>query len=309
MFHALISKRTLGRLLRVTGIDALLVRVVNGKRPSIIVYHDPNPLMFKEILAYIQRHYSIVSIDRLVKSLRSGQLKSLPSRAIAITLDDGHNGNFALAAILKGIDAETTIYLCSQIAGTERGFWWSALDDPEPLKLISNNARLAALRDLGFYEDHDMGSEHRQALSKHEIRIMSEFVDFGAHTRFHPILPMCDELTARAEIDLAVSEVEELSGQPCQHFAYPNGDVSERDRVLVQESGYESARTVNPGWVRPSTDSFMLPIVSMDEVVVDRLVVDLSGIGVLKRSVVSWIRRSRKRKGSQGRSWWMRSGD
>ena len=287
-------KRLLGRFLRASRLDSAFIQTFNKRRVGIIVYHDPDPTEFAKSIAYIKRHCSLISLSQLVESLNSRRWDALPDRAIVITIDDGHRGNYELAETLRSLEAPVTIYLTSQVIDTNRRFWWTVTEDPEALKSVPNADRLARLRDMGFIQEEEVVGMERQALSGDEIRALSDAVEFGAHTRFHPILPMCDDQTAREEIVSGRLEVSEISGQPCQHFAYPNGDACERDEVLVREGGYSSARTIEAGWVDSSADRFRLPVISVDEILVDRLVVDLAGLGAVKRATARKLRGTRR---------------
>jgi peptidoglycan/xylan/chitin deacetylase (PgdA/CDA1 family) len=68
------------------------------------------------------------------------------------------------------------------------------------------------------------------------------------------------------EIAGSKAEVEELTGQPCRHISFPNGDYGPRELDLIRRAGYLSARTIEPGWVEPATDPYRLKIVPMPDV-------------------------------------------
>jgi hypothetical protein len=61
------------------------------------------------------------------------------------------------------------------------------------------------------------------------------------------------------------ADVEELTGQPCRHFSFPNGDYGPRELNLVRPAGYLSARTIDTGWVEPATDLYHLKIVPVPD--------------------------------------------
>jgi peptidoglycan/xylan/chitin deacetylase (PgdA/CDA1 family) len=177
-----------------------------------------------------------------------------------------------------------TIYVCSQIVGTNRCFWWTVTEDPEPLKVLDDEERRATLeRTYGFTETRDYAE--RAALSQDEIRALAQWADFGAHTRFHPILPRCSDERARQEVAISRIEVEALSRQPCRHFSYPNGSYGAREIALVKEAGYASARTIDVGWNAKDADLFALKMIGVpDDASVNRLAASLAGIALLKRA-------------------------
>ena len=113
---------------------------------------------------------------------------------------------------------------------------------------------------------------------------MSDIADFGSHTRFHPILTACSDEEAWTETATSKKEIEALLGRPCEHFAYPNGDHTERDAANVARAGYASGRTIDVGWNDERTDPFRLRVLGIpDDASLDRLAADLAGAGFVWR--------------------------
>jgi peptidoglycan/xylan/chitin deacetylase (PgdA/CDA1 family) len=266
-------------LVRWSGLAWLVRNTVARRRVSILFYHDPAPSVLERHLAFLARRYRFVSLAELVDALRSGTWSELPARALVLTIDDGHRGNVRLVELLDRYDVRPTLYVCTQIVGTTRHFWFLDAPDPGPLKLLSQNDRLARLRDIGF----DPAREHPespQALSGAELEAMRETVDLQSHGRFHPILTTCGEQECRREIERSRAEVAAWSGTPADHFSYPNGDYTEREIAFVREAGYRSARTTDVGWVGRRTDPYRLPVLGpwRENVSVSRLAADLCGV-------------------------------
>lgn len=102
-----------------------------------------------------------------------------------------------------------------------------------------------------------------QPLTEDGIREMLEsgLVEFGAHTRTHPILSRCNDEQVVYEILTSVREVETLIGQPCHHFAYPNGRENEFDQRSVdtlKKAGIETAMTTIEGENDRNSDLYRL---------------------------------------------------
>ena len=267
-------------VLRFSGAPWLLRRA-NRRAATILFYHDPKPAVMDAHLAYLRRQYHLTTLDVIVRALESGDAGALPDNALAITLDDGHRGNYELLPVFRRHGVVPTIYLCSQVIGTGRRFWFQIPGvDSEPFKTASNGERLAALaRDSGFEQTREYPSAERQALSEREIAEMAPYVDFQVHTRFHPILPRCSDEEAWEEIAGSKRELEERLGRECRHFSYPNGDFCDRDAELARRAGFASARTTALGWARTDADRFRLPCFGVtDTASVRVLAVQLSGI-------------------------------
>ena len=79
--------------------------------------------------------------------------RNLPSRALVVTLDDGHQGNVELVDLFVRYGVRPTIYVCRQIVGTNRHYWFLKCKNPEQLNGLPNAARLAALGKSGFSPD------------------------------------------------------------------------------------------------------------------------------------------------------------
>jgi glycosyltransferase involved in cell wall biosynthesis/peptidoglycan/xylan/chitin deacetylase (PgdA/CDA1 family) len=235
-------------------------RTATRRRAGVLVYHDPTPSALEAQLDALARHHEFVSYDQLVEALRADDWSDIPPGALAVTIDDGHRGNAQLADVFEAYGVVPTIFLCTQVVGTDRPFWWTREGiDRETLKRVPNDERLRHLAALA-----ETNGE-RQALSVAELRMLAGRTTFGAHTRVHPILPMCTDEVAELEIAGSKAEVEELTGGACLHFAFPNGDYGSRELDLVQRAGYRSARTIEPGWVDPAADPYRLPIVPMPD--------------------------------------------
>jgi peptidoglycan/xylan/chitin deacetylase (PgdA/CDA1 family) len=76
----------------------------------------------------------------------------------------------------------------------------------------------------------EMGSPYRM-LNKDAIEEMvaSELIEFGAHTHQHTILSRLSATERFAEIRRSIAAIRELTGRPCEYFAYPNGRKGDYD--------------------------------------------------------------------------------
>ena len=108
---------------------------------------------------------------------------------------------------------------------------------------------------------------------------MAPWVDFGSHTRTHPILTQCSDEEALLEIEGSRSDLEQMIGRPCPHFCAPNGDWGERELALIRKAGYETARTTDVGWVGPDADLYRLKVAAVsDDASIDKLAAQLAGL-------------------------------
>ena len=278
----MLLRRIAARVLRVTAVP--VVRAVRAPRTAaILVYHDPAPATFERHVQALRRAYSIVSLRELVAAHACGSYAQLPPKPLAITFDDGHRRNAALEPVLRRLDVPLTIFVCSGIVGTNRGFWFLHVADSATLKSLPDEERLARLGAAGF--DETAALPEPDALADEEIERLRPLVDFQAHTISHPILPTCSDEKAHREIADCKGDLERRFGLDVYALAYPNGDHSEREVELAREAGYLAAVSMEPGLNQPSHDVFRLRriVVNDDADGVDEVLVKASGLWALIR--------------------------
>ncbi len=278
-------RETLAHALLATGIAALVRRVIWRDRVAILLYHDPSAATLDAHLAYLKTICDIVTLEQ-ANTPGSGRPRAV------ITFDDGHAANAALLPVFQKHGVKPTIYLCSGVVAHPRIHWWKhpkvSPVDTDRWKLASNRERLDQLEKLGFVQDAPAHSQQASGLTKQEIDVMIPFVDFQSHTRFHPVLPNCDDTECAMEVEGSKQDIEQLTGLPCSHFAYPNGNYRERDIAALIAAGYKSARTCDVGWNDVKTDPFRLRAIEMqDESSVAWFAAQLSGIPMYVRNLLN----------------------
>ena len=261
-------KNMVAFLICLSGIPFLIREWVCRHRIAILLYHDPKPAVFAKHIAYLSRHYTIISLDTLVTAVHRKDFSQIPSKSVVITIDDGHVGNIALLPIFKQYHVRPTLYVCTQIIDTHRHFWFKVERHPkaekERLKTLPNAERLTRLKQAADFEPEKVYPD-RQALNISEMKEMAENVDFQPHTRFHPILPRCTEIECKKEVLESKRDLETLLGIECSHFSYPNGDYTEREIEIVKSGGFHSARTTDIGWNTVDTPLYSLKAVPISD--------------------------------------------
>ncbi len=274
-------------LLRISALPFLLREFVQRRRVTILVYHKLSPVMADAHFAALRRKYNIVSLADY-SDFRTDSTKKLPPKALIVTLDDGHKGNYALKPVLEKYRIRPTIFLCSGLVGTNRHFWFEtemAGSTRQELKRVGDSERLDVLEKFGFSEQKEYPS--RQALSASEIQDMRSVVDFQSHTVLHPILPQSSGVRAFREISDSKAQLEERFGFSINALAYPNGDYSEREIESAKKSGYQYALTLDLGFNTRSTPAFQLKRICInDDAGLDELLVKASGLwGFLRQGL------------------------
>ena len=253
------------KALRYSGAAWLWRETVQRGKVTFLLFHDMEAADAERNFTYLKRHYNIISLQEYLQAV---QTKSrLPRKALVITFDDGHASNYALLPVLQRLEIPITIFLCSEIVGTQRHFWFRHSEEMKPqvesLKRLTNQERLRRLEAFGFGQETEYND--RQALNDKEIKEMTSVVDFPSHTCFHPILPQCNETEARHEIIDSKHHLEDRYGLEINTLSYPNGDYSVRDIQLAQEAGYTCGITVDSGYNSLRSDLFRLKRFSVND--------------------------------------------
>lgn len=279
--------RLLASLINLIGIPNLIRRFVGRKKVTVLLYHDPEPDVFRHHVEYLCSKYNIVAFADVLRAVDSGDWQALPDYPLVIHIDDGYRRNIELLEICAEYGVAPTLFICSHIVGTNRKFW-SKLEggNSKKLRLVENNSLLEKLgEEANFTPVTEF--EDRQALSELEIQRMCQYFDIQSHGRFHFSAVTLSDNELTQELKLSRTRVEELSGRPCVHFSAPYGDYTRREIDAVRAAGYETLRTTKPGWISARTDPYRIPITADVEgdATLAMLTFHLTGIPrLLKRS-------------------------
>jgi peptidoglycan/xylan/chitin deacetylase (PgdA/CDA1 family) len=274
-----ILQELIALLLRATMIPVIMREVFQRNKVTIILYHRIPARLFEKHLQYLLKRYSIISLEEFTKAKKRGNMKKLPAKPIIITFDDGAKMNRELQEVLQRYIVPVTIFVCSDIVGTNRHFWFSYRNKiKKDLKTIADTERLKLLSQVGFDEKRDYDTS--EALSEEEIAdLINVGVSIQSHTLTHPILPMCDDLKAEIEITKSKFDLEKKFGIKVDYFSYPNGNYLPRDIDICERSGYLAAVTVDLGFNDINTNLYKLKRISIyDNASVNQLIVRATGV-------------------------------
>ncbi len=250
--------------------------------------------VFAARIAYIARHYRVLTVEDLVERVRQG---TVPRNALALTFDDGYRDNLSHAApILAQHGLPATIFLATGYIGTPDVPWFDhvalafklsrrsevTLPGCEPQRLKTEGDRLAGLDRAISWLKILPDEKRRRAIERlvtdlnprgpdrpKRFMLTWEEVDalrglgfsVGAHTVTHPILSRVTPEQAREEIQGSKDTIERALGVTVRAFAYPNGgpeDYSPTTVRLVQECGFRCAVSTRRGLNGPATPPFEL---------------------------------------------------
>lgn len=272
--------KALFKLLRYSGLPWLFREWIQRDKVSILMFHDISKQVAHQTFEYLSSNYNLISLQEYKKALLARNTHLLPKKSMVITFDDGHKQNYEILSVLRDFQVPATIFLCSGIVNTNRHYWFKSNDtgiSTDKLKQLSNKERLVLLAESGFQQDQSY--PERQALTSQEIEAMKPFIDFQAHTVFHPILPQCDDEESWNEIADCKQQLEENFQLEINAFAYPNGDYGTREVSYLQKAGYELAVTVDLGLNKIDSNPYRLKRLSSNDTPdINELIVKSSGL-------------------------------
>lgn len=247
----------------------------------VLLYHNPKKEIFEKHIEYISKYYNFLPLIELVNAISKQNWNTIPKNSVVVTFDDGHIGNYELLEIFRRKKIKPTIYLCTGIAATKRKFWFqipTKAEETEKLKTIKNYERLNYLKTKFQFEQEKNFEDGPVSLTALQIKEMCEFVDFQSHSKFHPILTKLENSELDIEIgsnklDLQKNEIFS------EHFAFPNGDYSEREINYLKNSGFLSSRTTDIGFCDLKTNLYKLKCFGVsDNADIDKLKLQMSGV-------------------------------
>lgn len=275
-------------------------------RLSVLIFHrvvpQVDPLFpgevdagrFDAILEWLSRAFNVVPLGDAVRGLAEG---SLPSRALAITFDDGYADNHDVALpILRRRGVTATFFVATgfldggrmwndTIIEAVRRFDGDALDldalglgrfDTASLsaKRAAIDALLTRLKHLPPTEraslTREVASRSDAALpddlmmTSQKVRALRDAgMTIGGHTCSHPILAAVDADAAYREIAAGKRHLEEILDEPVRLFAYPNGkpgkDYHAEHVEMVRACGYLGAVSTASGVAHGGSDLLQIP--------------------------------------------------
>lgn len=170
------------------------------------------PQKFERQIAYLKKKgYEFYTASELIKFYRANG--EFPSKAIAVTFDDGWKDNYQHAfPVLKKYGAKATIFLVTSCIG-------------------QNTDRVTA-----------EGEGRREHLSEKDILEMSQNgIEFASHSLSHALFNQIGNEEIEREVTESKKIIENLTQKECSAFAYPAGFFTDFAKEAIKKAGYEAA--------------------------------------------------------------------
>lgn len=275
-------------------------------RLSILIFHrvlaQPDPLFpetpsaesFEERMRWIASWFNVLPLGQAVEKLYDG---TIPSRALAITFDDGYADNEELAApILRRLGLSATFFVATsflrggcmwndQVIEAIRACRHERLNlggiGLEACPLTTVLERRQAIEAILTRIKHlDQGQRQKVAnaivaaaggnplpalmMTHDQVRSLRALgMELGAHTVTHPILARLAPDAAFEEMRRGKLELEQIVGEPMQLFAYPNGvpsqDYGQAHVRMARDCGFSASVSTAWGAASRHSDRHQLP--------------------------------------------------
>jgi len=274
----------------------------------ILMYHRfPPGSRFEAQCAHLRKHYQPISLTDAVEQLKLGKEISGHPVVLTVD-DGYRDFLENAVPVLDRYAIPATVFLTTDLPDRQGWLWvdrvaycvrhskhrevelgigggecWM-LDTAErkrlaaesinsALKRLPNADRLKMLEKIPRVFDVDLpqtAPETHIPLSWDDVRALTKRggIEFGAHTRSHPILSRLAGLAElEAEIAGSKQRIEEETGVAVRHFCYPNGtleDISAETVDVTKSSGFSSAVIARRGVNRAGADLFHLRRIGVD---------------------------------------------
>jgi peptidoglycan/xylan/chitin deacetylase (PgdA/CDA1 family) len=226
-----------------------------------------------------QQRLDFVTFDEAVERLIAPAARPF----VTFTFDDGFADNLTKALpIMEKFAAPFMVYVSTGMVTREIDAWWFGL-----AALIRSHGEVV-IPGLGRFDCADAPSKHRayaaieaaihddfdllptiraalaaagiqiralvdqEALTEQQLRVLSAhpLVTIGGHTTTHPNLARATAATARWEMTQNRAFLQQITGKPVNHNAYPfghSGACGEREADICRTLGFRTAVTTRPG--------------------------------------------------------------
>jgi peptidoglycan/xylan/chitin deacetylase (PgdA/CDA1 family) len=248
--------------------QAMLRGQIPLKRNSCVITFDDGQLNNVKLALPILRKYKIPVVlylttaglerpkpfwfDRLDYAIQQsgihGQIIEVGSTRIVVDQSSRENMASSLAQLTKSLKEEYISDTSFQHAVEE----------------VIRKLEMASGKSLIDVYDGDLWSS---LMSKQDVLdcMQEDDVTIGSHTINHVRLSLADDDELVKEVTESKKILEGLMERPCYHFCYPNGDWDSKSMRAVEEAGYTTAVTTDPGCNQVGDNLFNLKRYSFPE--------------------------------------------
>src|SRR5258706_1977474 len=310
------------------GTIFMLHRIAPYERGKIVYNEDMkiSPHELKLVIKQLKSKKRVfVSMDELEEI--TGDRKDSSYKFAALAMDDGYKDNIEYGyPIFKEQNIPFCIYITNSFPNKTTNLWWYALEElilnndtlrwPEKTKVdnSSEGAKnrnflllrkeilnhyfldpIAYLRNVGYLEFDLVREIMEKCMTWEEIITLSRdpLATLGAHTMNHYPLSRLSEKVAEYEMRNSRKELEEKTGKPVYHFAFPFGGKEEayhREYALARSIEFKSATTTLNGHIFKKDSLLRLPRIYLRPLQNNSLTLD----DLMKKNIKDYVKYARR---------------
>jgi peptidoglycan/xylan/chitin deacetylase (PgdA/CDA1 family) len=249
---------------------------------------------FREQMEYLKnKGYTFMNMTQFINTIKN---KGDFNKNVILTFDDGFKNVIKNAyPIMKEYNAKGCFYVVSDNTGSntllwsdyvgitirnqkQGNFWFDfkgekytypltneksykhAINDIKgKLRSITHKEMLEYLKQFLDNQKENLPEELSLASWDELKELNADVLEIGSHTKTHP---NCTNLTDYADLEDEIlhskKDIEKIIGREVKHFCYPAGSYNDRVLDEVKTSGYQSAVTIERGFVDRNSNIFRL---------------------------------------------------
>jgi len=279
---ALQADRVVRPFLRGNGAILMFHRV-RPRDPALIAASNHGNSIAPALFATLLDALGAAGIDVVDLDEAQARLARQARPFVCLTFDDGYRDNFdTVLPIATARKLPVTVFVAPGLIDGTAPLWWYGLDQAVareravklgslalPTRTAAEKAAAYELVARRILHDpsacapiaavlaRDYGVDFAALAAAHMmswamVREMaaSGAATIGAHTLNHPALARLPSGDAAQEIAGSQTRLEQETGRPVRHFAYPFGTAQAagpREAALAREAGFSTAVTTRPG--------------------------------------------------------------
>lgn len=204
---------------------------------------------FRQLVRYFRDlKYVFVAPDDILRGLPSG------GNFVLVTFDDGYYNNHLALSVLDEFQIPAVFFISTSYIKQGRSFWWDVLyrerrKQGRMADRIFEEAQSLTEQSHDHIERYLVENFGAQALDPMDDRdrpftpmelqsfFMNSHVILGNHTRNHVRLTHLTRADARAEIEGAQRDIEEMCGVTPNTISYPSGAYTPASVEIAREAG------------------------------------------------------------------------
>lgn len=224
------------------GIARLARQFLVRQGRFVLMFHSITEKHYSELAQGVQTGLTVSELDQILQwvkqhfnLLKPSQFLCSDRQGILLTFDDGMANNYIHALpILERYEAPAIFFISTQHVLNPRDW----LPYTRKKAQFQWKSRKEVPKKWSQELFNGMSEQEVAACAAHPL------ITIGSHTVSHPFLTQCEPMAVERELVESRHQLENLTAQVVDLFAYPTGDYNRSVAESVREAGYRAAFAV-----------------------------------------------------------------